>query len=139
MDVRREIHKKNEAWNRAYNRRSADGCAAIFTDDPVMLAPNRPAIRGLTGVREFFQTMIDEVGGHAHTEMVEFGIGGDLAYQIATYEFADTDKPDKGKFVEVFRRKDDGSWKVCLTIYNSDNLSLAVADAEMAMREHRSR
>jgi ketosteroid isomerase-like protein len=52
--------------------------------------------------------------------MMEFGAGGDLAYQVATYAFKDTMSPDQGKFVEIFRRQQDGSWKVYLTIYNSD-------------------
>ena len=51
---------------------------------------------------------------------MEFGVEGDLAYHVATYAFKDTKSPDYGKFVEIFRRQQDGSWKVYLTIYDSD-------------------
>jgi ketosteroid isomerase-like protein len=41
-------------------------------------------------------------------------------YQVATYAFENNKTPDQGKFVEILRRQQDGTWKVYLTIYNSD-------------------
>jgi ketosteroid isomerase-like protein len=32
----------------------------------------------------------------------------------------DTKTPDQGKLVEIFRRQEDGTWKVYLTIFNSE-------------------
>jgi ketosteroid isomerase-like protein len=77
-------------------------------------------LRGRKAIQELIQSWIDHIGGTMSNPMMEFGAGGDLAYQVATYTFKDTMSPDQGKFVEIFRRQQDGSWKVYLTIYNSD-------------------
>ena len=77
-------------------------------------------VRGKKGIKGLIQGWTDKIGGTISNPMLEFGVEGDLAYQVATYAFQDTNTPDQGKFVEIFRRQPDGSWKVYLTIYNSD-------------------
>ena len=64
---------------------------------------------------------LDEVGGSANIESVEIAGAGDLAYQWATYSLEGGEQSDTGKFVEIYNRQADGSWKIRLTIFNSDN------------------
>ena len=58
---------------------------------------------------------IDEVEG-----------AGDLAYARGTYEMdvavpgAPAPVHDKGKFIEIWKKQSDGSWKVARDIFNSD-------------------
>ena len=66
------------------------------------------------------RSWIDNIGRTISNPLMEFGVEGDLAYHVATYAFKDTKSPDYGKFVEIFRRQQDGTWKVYLCIYNSD-------------------
>jgi ketosteroid isomerase-like protein len=58
--------------------------------------------------------------------MVDVDGHGELAYTRGTYSL--TMQPagaapmsDTGKFVEVWRKQPDGSWKIKWDIYNSDN------------------
>ncbi|MBA2471329.1 MAG: hypothetical protein H0V41_03460 [Pseudonocardiales bacterium] len=44
---------------------------------------------------------------------------GDLAYSTGTYAFANP-PIDKGKFVDVWKKQADGSWKAVIDIFNSD-------------------
>jgi ketosteroid isomerase-like protein len=120
LDAREAIEDKNSALRIAYNRGDAAGCVAVFGEDALMLPPNQPMVRGKKAIEELIQGWIDQIGGTISNPMMEFGVAGDLAYQVATYAFQDTKTPDQGKFVEIFRRQPDGSWKVYLTIYNSD-------------------
>jgi ketosteroid isomerase-like protein len=120
MDVKKAIEDKNAALRTAYDRGDAAGCVAVFVEDALMLPPNQPIIRGKKAIKELIQGWIDNIGGTIGNPMTEFGVQGDLAYQVATYAFKDTKTPDWGKFVEIFRRQQDGTWKVYLTIYNSD-------------------
>jgi ketosteroid isomerase-like protein len=51
--------------------------------------------------------------------------GGDLAYSVGAYEESVDDakgKPisDRGKYVTIWKKQADGSWKVVLDAFNSD-------------------
>jgi uncharacterized protein (TIGR02246 family) len=120
MDIKKAIEDKNASLRTAYNQGDAAGCAAVFIEDAIMMPPNQPMLRGKKAIRELIQSWIDNIGGTISNPMMEFAVEGDLAYQVATYAFKDTKTPDQGKFVEIFRRQSDGTWKVYLTIYNSD-------------------
>ena len=120
MDVKQAIEHKNAVLRNAYNQGDATGCVAVYADDAIMMPPNQPMVRGKKAIQELIQSWIDQIGGTINNPLVEFGVEGDLAYQVAAYAFVDTKAPDRGKFVEILRRQQDGSWKVYLTIYNSD-------------------
>ena len=64
--------------------------------------------------------MDDDSGGTHTNALVEYGVEGDLAYQIGTYAVADADPPEIGKFLNVLKRQADGTWKVAVSMFNSD-------------------
>jgi ketosteroid isomerase-like protein len=57
---------------------------------------------------------------------VEVSTGGDLAYSQGAYAFTGTDPKtkrvmsEKGKYVEVYKKQADGSWKIVEDINNAD-------------------
>lgn len=121
MDMRKILEDFDEAYNEAFNRGDAAGCAAFFTEDVMLLPPDQPMIRGRKAFEETYQSRMEDNSGGTHTnELVDFGVDGDLAYQIGTYAIADSDPPEKGKFVNILKRQSDGSWKVSVSIFNSD-------------------
>ena len=46
---------------------------------------------------------------------------GDMAYHWGTYSLESGEVSDTGKVVEIFDRQADGSWKIRLSIFNSDH------------------
>jgi ketosteroid isomerase-like protein len=60
------------------------------------------------------------------TRKVEVSTGGDLAYSQGTYTVTATDArtkkvvTEKGKYVEVYKKPADGSWKIVEDINNAD-------------------
>lgn len=68
-------------------------------------------------------------------DIVEVGGAGDIAYVYGKYSLTmapEGKEPvkDIGKYIEIWNRQPDGSWKVALDIFNSD-LPLAVSETEM--------
>jgi len=120
MEAKRAMEERNVGWDKAYKRGDAAGIAAFYAEDAILMPPNQPMVRGKKALQEFFQGMIDKVGGTHTSQMVEFGVEGDLAYQVATIALTDTKTPDQGRFLEIFRRQQDGSWKIHRCIWNSD-------------------
>ena len=43
-----------------------------------------------------------------------------MAYQIETYAIEGATTPEEDKFVNALRRQPHGSWKVAVSIFNSD-------------------
>jgi uncharacterized protein (TIGR02246 family) len=120
MDIKNAIEEKNATLRKAYNRGDSAGCAAVFLEDALMLPPGQPMIRGRKAIRKLIEGWRENIGGTINNPIMEFGVEGDLAYQVANYAFENTEAPDNGKFVEILRRQQDGTWKVYLCIYNSD-------------------
>ena len=59
------------------------------------------------------------------TIAVDVARSGDLAYETGTYDFAISDNKnkvndEKGKYVVVWKKQDDGSWKAAVDIDNPD-------------------
>ncbi len=121
MEARQAIEKLLAEFIDAYNRGDAAALAAQYTEDCAVLAPNQPTVRGRQAIETLFKEMIEEFGGTGSIEIVEVVEAGNLAYQWSTYSLEGEKESDAGQLVEVFNRQADGSWKIRLTIFNSDN------------------
>lgn len=121
MDMKKVLEDFDTGYNQAFNRGDAAACAAFFTEDVILLAPQQPMTRGRKAFEETYQSRMDESRGGIHSNsLVEYGVEGDLAYQIGTFSIADTNPPEQGKFVNILKRQADGTWKVAVSIFNSD-------------------
>ena len=120
MDIQQAI-ELNAEFSELYEQRNATGIAAAYTEDGAILAPNDKTHHGRQALENFWTSFFDEIGGAASIESVEIAGEGNLAYQWATYSLEGGGQSDTGKFVEIYKRQPDGSWKIRLTIFNSDN------------------
>jgi len=120
MDTKAAIEKLNETLINALNTRKINECLPIFDNDARILPPNTPEITGISAISRFFELWVELSGGIFDHQLLEFGVQENLAYQIASYQIKSGQKSDKGKMVQLLRRKKDGSWKVFLTMLNSD-------------------
>ena len=98
-----------------------------FTDDIVLLPPDRAAISGKTAALSFYETAFEGIVGLRldYTEP-SIEISGDLAvrrYEGTAYlKFKDS--PDevvvRNKYLDVLKRQDNGLWKISIHTW-SDN------------------
>lgn len=94
-----------------------------YADDAVLLAPNVAAATGHAAIEAVLRTL-PPVSNFAlePTEMVG---AGDMAYVRGRYVMTMTIPgagavPDSGKYLEIYRKQADGSWKVTRDMFNSD-------------------
>lgn len=120
MEAQEAVQKINAEFKEAYDRGDAAAVAAAYAEDGAVLAPDEPTIRGKRAIEESFNWVIKDIGGRVSIETVEVAAAGSLAYQWANYALKGGARSIAGKFVEVYNRQADGSWKIRLTIYNSD-------------------
>ena len=119
MDMKKFLEDFDDAYNQAFNRGDAEGCAAFFTDDVILLAPGQPMTRGKQAFLDTYRSRMRDSGGGTHSnELVEFGVEGDLAYQVGSFAVTGATPSEQGSFVNVLKRQPDGTWKVAVSIFN---------------------
>jgi len=92
----------------------------FYTPDALMMSPNEPVVRGHDALLAWAR-MFPPVTEFTLTP-VEVDGDGDLAYVYGTYTWTipGHDAPDSGKYIELWRRQADGTWKISHDIFNSD-------------------
>ncbi len=118
-DAERAIRELSDAFVRHFN--AGDAEQAFYAEDARLLPPNHPTISGRSQIRDALQQFLSAgMGGLTiETFEVEVAGAGDLAYGIGTFSLA-RPAPDRGKFVEVYRRQADGSWRCVTDMFSSD-------------------
>lgn len=118
-----------------------DAVVTYYTTDAVIMPPNQPAVQGRDAIREWYARFppVEEV----ELPIVNIGGSGDVAFVRGTYsltiriEGAPEPITDTGKNLAVWRRQENGSWKMVVDTFNSD-LPLAPAEGEHSEgEEHR--
>lgn len=116
----------DEAFVRhATNKDAAALVAAFYAPDAQLLPPNAPLVRGSEAIRAFWQGLLDAGGADVTLDTTLVDMAGDLAYGIGQYSFtmpvASGERTrDQGKYLIVYKRQADGSWKVVADMFSSD-------------------
>ena len=124
--VRQAIDQANQKFADALTKGDSAGIVGNYSDDAMVMMPGAPAWRGrseiaATGVQMLKSMTFSDV--KFATESVD--IGGDYAIETGTFQMTSTEKgkkpvTDKGKYVTVWKKQADGSWKIYRDINNSD-------------------
>jgi len=114
-------------WSKAAGAKDIEKTVSYYSDDALILPPNLPTIQGKKQARAMWQGMfsVPGFGGGWKATKVEVARSGDLGYVTGTYELSETDasgKPmvDTGKYLEVWKKQADGSWKCVADMFNTD-------------------
>ena len=103
-----------------------DALGRDFADDAVVFPPNAKALRGRAEIRKADSTTHSAVKMTAFKlSMDDVIVSGDYAIETGTYDQTVQPKTGKaihdvGKYIVVFKKQSDGSWKIIRDIYNSD-------------------
>ena len=121
-DATTAIRALSEAFVRHFNAADADQLVrAFYAEDARLLPPNHPMITGASQIREALRSFLEAGMGGLTIETYDVDVAGsgDLAYGIGTFSLA-RPAPDRGKFIEVYRRQVDGSWRCVADMFGSD-------------------
>ena len=118
-----EIRAASDAWDRAYNAADVEALAVLYADDAVSMAPGAPASIGRDAIRADLEGFLEGNEARHTTEIQQIVVDGDLAVERANYAHDFTPAggaltEERGKHVVVYRRGEDGSWKVLWEIWN---------------------
>ncbi len=116
-----------EAWGPGITAGDVAALTGQFADNAVRLPPNQPILVGKEAVRSDLQAYLNRYRQEEVDVAEEVRVVGDLAYVRGTAKARATPKAtgaavidDSGKWVTVFRRQSDGSWKIVVDIWNSN-------------------
>lgn len=122
------LTSRSEAWEAALNAKDIDALVDLYTNDARVMPPNGEMARGHDAVRAIFGGMI-EAGLGGELTSVEAMASGDFGYNVGIYTLrAGDDVVDTGKYIETWRRGDDGQWHMANDIWNSDHAMAAAAE-----------
>jgi uncharacterized protein (TIGR02246 family) len=124
------IDRVRQAHVAALNRGDVEAWADLFAEDGVQMPPHVQANVGRPMIRAWSQ-------GFLHPFHVRFALGvdevrvsGEWAFELGRYTISLTPKAggppigDVGKYITIYQRHADESWKMGRDIWNSDNPSL---------------
>lgn len=121
------IRSASAGWSKAAQAKDLDKSTAVFADDGIAMYPKMPILEGKDAIRKGWQQMLSAPGPGLTfaTSGIEVARSGDIAWEHGKYEYATADKKgivsiEKGKYVTVWKKQPDGSWKVAADIDNPD-------------------
>ena len=122
-----EILAADAAWLKAYETRDVSKAVAFMDERGSMLSPYTPIATGRDAVSKLMATefAVRDMKLKWHADAAGLARSGELGYTSGSYDVSFTEAPgkagsDKGKYLTLWRKQTDGSWKVLFDIYNSD-------------------
>jgi ketosteroid isomerase-like protein len=115
-----------DSYVAAINSNDVETLMAGLTDDVVYQPPNAPELVGKAAVRAMIAGYYAGYKGHWEKTATGFTVSGDWAFQRFTYTSRNTDRKtgavvtDTGKGLVIFRRGADGTWRVAVDGWSSD-------------------
>ena len=126
MTAEDEIRAADQAWLEAFAAGDLERSVGFCVEDCEVLPEHAPAARGRAAIRRLFERWFKpDLKINWTPDAVEAAQSGDLGFSSGSYEMSFKDASgrtvsDKGKYVVVWKRQSDGSWKVVRDISNSD-------------------
>jgi ketosteroid isomerase-like protein len=121
------LRKLDDEWSKAAGAKDLEKTVSFYSDDTQILPPNSPVLHGKDAARAMWKGMfaVPGFGGGWKATKVEVAQSGDLGWTTGPYEITEVDakgKPmtDKGKYLAVWKKQADGSWKCVADMFNTD-------------------
>ncbi len=119
---RTAIRQGDENYVKLANAKDFKGAAALYAEDAIVLPPNQAAVQGRAAIQAALET---SPVSNFQLQILEIEGRGDLAYERGTYSETVTTTgaapiEDRGKYLTIWRKQADGSWKMLRDIWNSD-------------------
>jgi uncharacterized protein (TIGR02246 family) len=122
----RAIRNLEAEWLNAVQAKDVERTVSYWADDAAVLPPGAPPVTGKAQIRKMVSEHFALPGFVLswQTSGVEVSRSGDLAYTMGTNEFRMNDAKgnpfsERGKYVTVWRKQPDGTWKCIMDIWNS--------------------
>jgi uncharacterized protein (TIGR02246 family) len=114
------------AWVEDIATKDVDKFASYYSDDASLLMPNAPIINGKDNIKAALKPMLADPNFALTFQSTQAGAskGGDFVYTVGTYSMTMSRPNDKtaamGKYLTVYKKQADGSWKAIADMISSD-------------------
>ena len=122
-----ELARIDEAWSASVMARSADRVGEFYAEDAVAYPPNEPVAVGKAAATRVWAAYLADPSFSISwkTNHVEVAGSGDLGYTSGPYQgsYRGADGKvvhERGKYLCVWRKQGDGTWKAIHDMWNAD-------------------
>jgi ketosteroid isomerase-like protein len=130
---RQAVDQGHEQFLEAMRAGDVPGLMAVLTDDVTFYPPHEATRKGRAEVEAWAK----QTFGAAKTERVTVSdrnvvVAGDWAIEIGAFVWAvspvagGATSENRGRFIAIWRRQTDGSWKAAHDLWNSSNPAAAM-------------
>ena len=120
------IRDDEVVWNKDWAAKDLDKILSHYADDATLMVPDVPLLHGKDAMRPALQQILADKNWSLtfSSTTVEVSKSGDIAYLQGNYTVTETSPKtkksvtEKGKYVTVYKKQADGSWKAIEDINN---------------------
>lgn len=129
MDAAGEIRQLIDKYVAASEKGDLPAVLSVMTDDVVFLPPNDTPKVGKEDVRRWMAPSQNQYAIKDNMQTRELRVAGDIAYEWGVFQESFTPKDPAsgakpisldGKFVRIYQRLPDGSWRMARACWNSN-------------------
>ena len=129
VDVEADIAAIEEIWDNyvlGMKTGDLDLWMSLYTDDVVKMLPDEPAVFGKEDLRASMKPLFDNFTFEIDIYNEEVQVAGDWAFSRGTCTVCLTPKAGgeplymDAKYLTIFKRQADGSWKIYIDCFNSN-------------------
>ncbi len=121
------LRAADAAWLKAYRAKDIAKAAGFYDKRGAMLAPNAPLLTGKVRIRRFIAKSftLRDYRIWWHCKKAQVARSGELGYTSGVYRMSFRDgsgksSRDRGKYLMIWKKQNDGCWKVLFDMSNSD-------------------
>lgn len=125
-DEAKQLIKLDEQWCAAAAARDVDKLASFYAEDGVAYPPDEPVAKGRAAAKKIWAAYLADPSFKITWKPDTAEVSGDLGFTAGPYEVS-LKGPDgsiinaKGKFLCVWKKQKDGSWKAFQDMWNADS------------------
>lgn len=99
---------------------------SCFAEDGIQMPPNFPGNVGKAAIRQWIQFILSQFECQFSLSVDEVRVAADWGFERGRYSLGLKPKAgggpihDSGKYITIYARQSDGSWKIARDIWNSD-------------------
>lgn len=121
------IRAASDDWAKAMGARDVDKTISFYSEDGSYFPDRHPLIRSKDELRKYWAQLfaLPGQGFKCDITRVEVAQSGELGYETGACELTTTGsngkpKTEKQKYVVVWKKRNDGTWKAAVDIDNTD-------------------
>lgn len=117
-----QLRAAEAEWEALWNAQDAEGLAALYVEDGMRLPPDATRTVGREAIEAMFNAEFAAGLENIQLEATEIGHDGGLGWIVGNntidFPMGDTMGTGTGNYVVIYRKEDDGAWRIVVDTWN---------------------